>query len=78
MFRRSPCTHTYILWLIRRRRKFTVDEILSEPFIQELHRRMFGSVWRWAGSFRNTNKNIGVDKYQIGIELRMLLDDCRY
>lgn len=44
----------------------------------ELHKRMYGEVWEWAGRFRNTNKNIGVDKYQIGIELRTLLDDCRY
>lgn len=39
---------------------------------------MFGEVWQWAGSFRNSNKNIGVDKYQIAPDLRMLLDDCRY
>lgn len=67
-----------ILWTIQRRRKFTAQEILTEQFIKDLHRRMFGGVWKWAGSFRNTNKNIGVDKYQIGIELKMLLDDCRY
>lgn len=67
-----------ILWSIQRRRKFTATEILTEQFIKELHRRMFGSVWQWAGTFRNSNKNIGVDKYQIGIELKMLLDDCKF
>jgi Fic-DOC domain mobile mystery protein B len=67
-----------ILWTIQRRRKFTADEILTEQFIKELHRRMFSSVWQWAGAFRNSNKNIGVDKYQIGIELKMLLDDCKF
>jgi len=39
---------------------------------------MFSNVWAWAGSFRNTNKNIGVDKYQIPTQLRMLIDDCKY
>lgn len=39
---------------------------------------MFGGVCEWAGIFRNPNKNIGVDKYQIGVDLRMLLDDCRF
>lgn len=39
---------------------------------------MFGDVWAWAGEFRKTNKNIGVDKWQIPTELRYLLDDIRY
>jgi Fic-DOC domain mobile mystery protein B len=67
-----------IRWTITRRKRFTQSEILTEDFMRELHRRMFGNVWKWAGDFRNTNKNIGVDKYQISIELRILLDDCRF
>lgn len=67
-----------IRWTLERRKRFTVEEILTEQFMMELHKRMYGEVWEWAGRFRNTNKNIGVDKYQIGIELRALLDDCRY
>jgi Fic-DOC domain mobile mystery protein B len=39
---------------------------------------MLGDIWEWAGDFRITNKNIGVDKYQIGIELRTLLEDCKF
>ncbi len=67
-----------IRWTMERRKRFTIHEILTETFALELHKRMYGGVWEWAGNFRNTNKNIGVDKYQIGIELRTLLDDCRY
>lgn len=67
-----------VRWTIGRRRKFTTDEILTEEFVCNLHKRMLSGVWEWAGSFRNTNKNLGVDKYQIGIQLRMLLDDTRY
>lgn len=67
-----------IRWTINRRKRFTLDEILSEEFVKELHSKMFGGVWKWAGSFRNSNKNLGVDKFQIGVELRQLLDDCRY
>ena len=59
-------------------RSFTAVQVLNEPFIKELHIRMFDEVWKWAGQFRKTNKNIGVDKFQIGIELRALLDDSRY
>ena len=39
---------------------------------------MFSDVWEWAGTFRKTNKNIGVDKYSIQPELKVLLDDCKF
>ena len=56
----------------------TLKQILTEDYIKELHRQMFADVWKWAGEFRTTNKNIGVDKFQISIELRILLHDCNY
>jgi len=59
-------------WALSRRR-----ELLSEKFIQELHRRMFGDVWRWAGKFRSSQRNIGIDYWLIPTELRQLLDDTR-
>lgn len=62
-------------WLSSRRNK---ADILNEAFVRKLHERMFGKVWTWAGTFRRTNKNIGVDKTVIGIELRYLLDDVKY
>lgn len=63
-------------WTLSRR--FKKEKIFTEEFIQQLHRRMYGDVWKWAGTFRTTNKNIGVDKYEIGIQLHQLLDDARY
>ena len=56
----------------------SMDEVLSIGFIKELHKRMFSEVWGWAGSFRRSNKNIGVDKYQIELELTKLMDDCKF
>jgi Fic-DOC domain mobile mystery protein B len=53
-------------------------DILSEDFLRQLHRRMFGETWRWAGEFRRSDKNIGVDWLHIGVELRKLLDDVRF
>ncbi|MCK5391057.1 MAG: mobile mystery protein B [Deltaproteobacteria bacterium] len=61
-------------WLSRSRNK----DILNEKFIRELHKRLFGEVWDWAGTFRTTGKNIGVDAAQIGVQLKMLLDDTKY
>jgi Fic-DOC domain mobile mystery protein B len=59
-------------------RKLDLQEILTEDFVRELHNKMFADVWKWAGQFRTSNKNLGVDKNQIRIELKNLLDDCRY
>ena len=39
---------------------------------------MFGETWSWAGTFRKTDKNIGVDWHHIGVRLRDLLNDVRY
>ena len=55
-----------------------LDEIRSEEFIKRVHKKMFGDTWQWAGTYRSTNKNIGVDKTEISIELRKLFDDCKY
>ncbi|MDP2422022.1 mobile mystery protein B [Sediminibacterium sp.] len=59
-------------------RKFKAEQILSESFIKDLHKKMYGRVWRWAGEYRKTNKNIGVDKLEISISLRSLIDDAKY
>jgi Fic-DOC domain mobile mystery protein B len=58
--------------------KFSVERILTEEFIYEVHKRMFEEVWDWAGKKRKSNKNIGVDKFQISVELKVLLDDYKY
>ncbi|WP_249789525.1 mobile mystery protein B [Bradyrhizobium hereditatis] len=39
---------------------------------------MFGDVWDWAGMFRKTGKNIGVDPLHIPVQLRTLMDDAQY
>jgi Fic-DOC domain mobile mystery protein B len=36
---------------------------------------MFSNVWKWAGKFRKSNKNIGIPSIQIAIELQTLCDD---
>lgn len=53
-------------------------DVLSEKFLSSLHKRMFGQVWKWAGTYRRSGKNIGVDAYRIPVELRQLLNDARY
>lgn len=63
-----------LLWLNRRKN----PDILNEQFVRNLHKRLFGEVWRWAGSYRLTEKDIGVTPIQIAAQLRDLLVDARY
>jgi Fic-DOC domain mobile mystery protein B len=51
---------------------------LTEPFVRELHLRMFDQTWKWAGMYRTTEKNIGIPHYQIRDSLATLLGDVRY
>jgi len=57
---------------------FKSERILTEKFIKDLHKKMYGDVWKWAGEFRKTDKNIGIKWTQIGIELKILIDDTKY
>ena len=61
-------------WAWRMRRK----DIVGESFMRLLHKKMFGKAWKWAGEYRTSNKNIGVSREMIGIELRHLCDDVNY
>ena len=60
-------------WALSRRHR----TLLSEDFVRRLHNRMFGDIWRWAGQFRNSPGNIGIDHWLILVELRQLLDDAK-
>ncbi len=61
-------------WAFKTRHK----DFLREKFLCELHQRMFKEVWRWAGQYRTTARNIGVDAWQIPSKIKLLLDDTRF
>jgi Fic-DOC domain mobile mystery protein B len=60
-------------WAFSRRHVVTRDR-----FLKSLHRRMFDRVWRWAGKYRTTERNLGVKPFEIEPALRQTLDDARY
>ena len=62
------------IWLLTT----TERDVLTEPFVRLLHRKMFGDTWTWAGEFRGSNKNIGMDWQTISIGLRDALADARF
>lgn len=61
-------------WASARRR----GDVLDEAFLCQLHKRMFGDVWKWAGTFsKESKRGIGVDGWEIGPRLQQLLGDVR-
>lgn len=60
-------------WAAARRR-----DVLDRNFLNELHRRMFRDVWRCAGQYRTTARNIGVEAYRIPMDVQQAIDDARF
>jgi Fic-DOC domain mobile mystery protein B len=61
------------VWAFARRR-----DVVDEGFLKRLHEKMFREVWRWAGKYRTTERNLGIALYQIQTDMRQLIDDVRY
>ena len=55
-----------------------LDALLNDYFVRDLHARLFGPVWKWAGRWRRTEVNIGVAPERIAVELRNALDAIAY
>jgi len=50
---------------------------LDFSFALDLHQRMFGEVWQWAGKLRRRETNLGIAPERIATQLRQLLDNTR-
>lgn len=61
------------IWLDRS--KMNVEQLLTAKRLKTIHGRMFGQVWRWAKQFRKTDKNIGIEWWNIPTQLDSLLAD---
>lgn len=56
----------------------TVDELLSDAFVRDLHARLYAEIWQWGGRFRVRELNIGVPPESIVTELHMSLGNLAY
>ena len=56
----------------------TAIDVVSDAYIRKLHEKMFDQTWKWAGQYRNTEKNIGVPFHEIREQLGGLVGDVRY
>jgi Fic-DOC domain mobile mystery protein B len=59
-------------------RTMKVSDPLDELYVRELHCRMFDNVWKWAGTYRQTERNIGCDPREIVQRIPQLLANTRY
>lgn len=55
-----------------------LDELLTDQFLRDLHRQLYGDIWVWAGRWRSREVNIGVALELIAVELRTTMDNIRY
>ena len=62
-------------WLKKRRNQ---KDVTNQELLLKLHKQMFGKVWKWAGQFRRSEKNIGVSWPTIQVELNQHLADINY
>jgi len=65
-------------WALRRAHALGPEGVLAYGFMMELHRRMFGDVWTWAGTPRRRETNIGVTPHLIPSQSAQRLDDAKY
>lgn len=59
------------------RRAPSTAELLDDAYLRDLHRKMLGSVWSWAGRYRTLNTNLGVPFEQVPGAMRALVLDTR-
>lgn len=65
-----------IEWTLRL--KVKPEQLFSEKFVLDLHKKMYSDVWKWAGKIRKSEKTIGIKSYNIPVALKQLLDDALY
>jgi len=59
-------------------RSLNTRDPFAEAYVREMHLRMFDQTWKRAGTYRTTEKNIGIPHYQFRETLAILLGDARY
>ena len=54
------------------------ENVLCDPFIRGLHKRMFKDVWKWAGIYRKNRRISGSDLRQITVQVHDLCKDAAH
>jgi Fic-DOC domain mobile mystery protein B len=64
--------------VFRGRKKKRGNGWLTEGFLREVHMDMFGSIWDWAGKYRQSDVNIGIPWHQIPEQVKIMCDDFKF
>ncbi len=64
-------------WLLSKKVD-TIEQLISPEFQDELHKKMLGKVWKWAGKIRSREANIGVNPIKIQFLRKQLIDDLMF
>src|SRR4051794_8618235 len=65
------------VWARRSRGAKAID-LLNDNYAKNLHKQMFGEVWKWAGTYRQNEINIGIEPFRVPAEMPAMLDDVRF
>ncbi len=63
-----------LIWLD----EVSTTDYLNEAFFKKLHKELFGEVWKWAGQYRTSEKNIGVDSWRVASEMKKFIEDVNF
>jgi len=55
----------------------TLADVTDDLWLRRVHKLMFGDVWSWAGTYRLTDRNIGINSTEVSVAVRALVEDCR-
>ncbi len=65
-----------IVWASTSARMGSLASLMTEESMKTLHRHMFGDVWKWAGSHRRHDTNMGAHWPYISMRVCELLADA--
>jgi fido (protein-threonine AMPylation protein) len=52
--------------------------MLTDDFVKTLHKQMFGEVWKWGGTYRQNELNMGIAPHLVPAEMPAMLSDARF
>jgi len=58
------------------RPKPRLPTLLDDNYLRNLHKSMFGDVWGWAGRYRTSDTNIGIESMYIAAAVRDVTGDA--
>ncbi len=64
-------------WALRSRNA-NANRVLTDRFVRLLHKRMFDDTWRWAGEYRTSGKNIGIEWIHIPEQVKVACENAQH